>query len=132
MPHIHDICRGVLRQPLQPGGPPLLHYELLDAALFTAKEAIVGFVLGARDRLRARRRSSPTRACSQRGLLPYIVASQTVPILAIAPMVVVGLGSKGVEPAGSRSRSSPRTSPSSRSRSTRCAGCTRPTRARSS
>jgi NitT/TauT family transport system permease protein len=28
--------------------------------------------------------------------VPYIVASQTVPILAIAPMVVVGLGSKGV------------------------------------
>ena len=33
----------------------------------------------------------------ERGLLPYIVASQTVPILAIAPMVVIGLGSKGVE-----------------------------------
>jgi NitT/TauT family transport system permease protein len=29
----------------------------------------------------------------QRGLLPYVVASQTVPILAIAPMVVVWLGS---------------------------------------
>ena len=28
----------------------------------------------------------------QRGLLPYIVASQTIPILAIAPMVVVWLG----------------------------------------
>ena len=34
----------------------------------------------------------------RRGLLPYIVVSQTVPILAVAPMVVVGLGSKGVEP----------------------------------
>ncbi len=33
----------------------------------------------------------------ERGLLPYVVASQTVPILAIAPMVVIGLGSKGVE-----------------------------------
>jgi NitT/TauT family transport system permease protein len=31
----------------------------------------------------------------QRGFLPYIVASQTVPILAIAPMVVVWLGSRG-------------------------------------
>jgi NitT/TauT family transport system permease protein len=29
----------------------------------------------------------------QRGLLPYVVASQTVPILAIAPMVVVWLAS---------------------------------------
>src|ERR671935_1067203 len=32
----------------------------------------------------------------ERGLIPYIVASQTIPLLAIAPMVVVGLGSKGV------------------------------------
>jgi NitT/TauT family transport system permease protein len=34
----------------------------------------------------------------RRGFLPYIVMSQTVPILAIAPMVVVGLGQKGVQP----------------------------------
>ena len=32
----------------------------------------------------------------QRGLLPYIVASQTIPILAIAPMVVVWLGGRGL------------------------------------
>ena len=29
-------------------------------------------------------------------MIPYVVASQTVPLLAIAPMVVVGLGTKGV------------------------------------
>jgi NitT/TauT family transport system permease protein len=34
----------------------------------------------------------------RRGLVPYIVISQTIPILAIAPMVVVGLGTKGVTP----------------------------------
>ncbi len=33
-----------------------------------------------------------------RGLLPWIVASQTIPILAIAPMVVVVLGSLGYPP----------------------------------
>ena len=32
-----------------------------------------------------------------RGFIPYVVASQTMPLLAIAPMVVVGLGSKGVK-----------------------------------
>jgi NitT/TauT family transport system permease protein len=31
----------------------------------------------------------------ERGLLPYVIGSQTVPILAIAPMVVVGLGRLG-------------------------------------
>ena len=33
----------------------------------------------------------------ERGFIPYIVASQTIPLLAIAPMVVVGLGTKGVK-----------------------------------
>ncbi|MCC7459143.1 MAG: ABC transporter permease [Nitrospira sp.] len=33
-----------------------------------------------------------------RGLLPWIIASQTIPILAIAPMVVVVLGSMGYPP----------------------------------
>lgn len=33
---------------------------------------------------------------SNRSLMPWIIASQTIPILAIAPMVVVGLGSIGV------------------------------------
>lgn len=33
---------------------------------------------------------------SDRSLMPWIIASQTIPILAIAPMVVVGLGSVGL------------------------------------
>ena len=32
----------------------------------------------------------------ERGVIPYVVASQTIPLLAIAPMVVIGLGTKGV------------------------------------
>jgi NitT/TauT family transport system permease protein len=35
-------------------------------------------------------------SASDRSLMPWIIASQTVPILAIAPMVVVGLGAVGV------------------------------------
>jgi NitT/TauT family transport system permease protein len=37
-----------------------------------------------------------------RGLLPWIIASQTIPILAIAPMVVVVLGSLGFPPLASK------------------------------
>ncbi|UYN98979.1 MAG: ABC transporter permease [Devosia sp.] len=33
---------------------------------------------------------------SDRSLMPWIIASQTIPILAVAPMVVVGLGSVGM------------------------------------
>jgi NitT/TauT family transport system permease protein len=31
-----------------------------------------------------------------RSLLPWIIASQTIPILAVAPMIVVGLGNYGI------------------------------------
>ena len=95
MPHIHDMLNA-LRLPLQPGGPPLIHYEW-HWALFTAKEALLGFVLGAAIGFGLAVLLANSRIMRQ-GLLPYIVVSQTVPILAVAPMVVVGLGQKGVSP----------------------------------
>ncbi|MBA3243983.1 MAG: ABC transporter permease subunit [Actinobacteria bacterium] len=93
MPHVHDMV-GQLFEPSRRNGPLLIDV-LLDAAAFTAKEAAVGFVLGASVGFLIAVALSQSRLL-QRGFLPYIVASQTVPILAIAPMVVVGLGSKGV------------------------------------
>jgi NitT/TauT family transport system permease protein len=94
MPHIHDILQA-FREPVTAGGPALIH-PLLDAAWFTAKEALVGFALGALIGFALAVLLVHSRLL-ERGLLPYIVASQTVPILAVAPMVVIGLGSKGVE-----------------------------------
>ncbi len=94
MPHIHDIL-DTFGQPATTGGPALIH-PLLDAAWFTAKEALAGFALGAVIGFALAVLLVHSRLL-ERGLLPYIVASQTVPILAVAPMVVVGLGSKGVE-----------------------------------
>jgi NitT/TauT family transport system permease protein len=93
MPHLHDIV-AAFWQPTTTGGPPLIH-SLLDAAWFTMKEAIAGFLLGAVIGFLLAVALSQSRLL-ERGILPYIVASQTVPILAIAPMVVVGLGSKGI------------------------------------
>ena len=94
MPHIHDILNA-FREPVTAGGPALIH-PLLDAAWFTAKEALAGFVLGALFGFGLAILLVHSRLL-ERGLVPYVVASQTVPILAIAPMVVIGLGSKGVE-----------------------------------
>jgi len=90
MPHVHKIV-GQLFQPAQTGGP-LLGTVLWHHALFTAKEAAVGFAVGASIGFVLGVVLSQFRVL-QRGLLPYVVASQTIPILAIAPMVVVGLGS---------------------------------------
>jgi NitT/TauT family transport system permease protein len=92
MPHIHDIV-GQLFEPSRRNGPMLIEV-LWDAALFTAKEAAVGFVLGASIGFALGVVLAHSRLL-QRGFLPYIVASQTIPILAIAPMVVVWLGGRG-------------------------------------
>jgi len=95
MPHIHDMLNA-LTKPLQPGGPPLIQEEW-HWALFTAKEALLGFVIGGLVGFGLAVLLAHS-VILRRGLLPYIVVSQTVPILAVAPMVVVGLGTKGVTP----------------------------------
>ncbi len=86
MPHTWDILLTLFR-PAQRNGPPLIVVEA-KAALLTLREAFVGFVVGGAvgfglGVLFVRSRTS------ERAFMPYVVASQTVPILAIAPMVVV-------------------------------------------
>ena len=93
MPHLHDIV-GQLFEPSRRNGPLLIEV-LWDSALFTAKEAAVGFALGAAIGFAIGVVLHHSRLL-QRGFLPYIVASQTIPILAIAPMVVVWTGSRGL------------------------------------
>jgi len=92
LPHLHAIV-AQLWEPTPP------HGRLIDilwrSALFTAKEAAVGFAIGAvvgfcLGVLLAQ------FSVLRRGLMPYVVASQTIPLLAIAPMVVVGLGSLSI------------------------------------
>jgi NitT/TauT family transport system permease protein len=97
MPHIYDILRQLFRKPTSGTGGDILLVQLLHAAWFTAKEALVGFALGASFGFLLGVALSQVRLL-QRGLLPYVVASQTVPILAVAPIVVVYLGSLHVAP----------------------------------
>jgi NitT/TauT family transport system permease protein len=91
-PHLHDIVLQLF-EPSRRNGPLLIEV-LWDAALFTAKEAAVGFVLGASIGFLLGVLLAHSRLL-QRGFLPYIVASQTIPILAVAPMVVVWMGGRG-------------------------------------
>ena len=94
MPHLYSIIQAFW-EPTTTGGPPLIR-SLLDAAWFTMKEAIAGFLLGGVIGFGLAVMLAHSRLL-ERGLLPFVVGSQTVPILAIAPMVVIGLGSKGVQ-----------------------------------
>ncbi len=92
LPHAHAILLQ-LGESTSTGDD--LWLFLIRAALFTAKSAAVGFAFGAVvgfflgvvlvqfDVLR-------------RGIMPYVVASQTIPILALAPIVVRGLGSVSI------------------------------------
>ena len=91
MPHLHRII-GALFEPSRANGP-LLISVLLKNCLFTAKEALAGFALGGVIGFTIGVVLVHSRLL-QRGFLPYIVASQTVPILAIAPMVVIWVNPK--------------------------------------
>ncbi len=90
LPHLQSIS-SALWQPARRNGPFLLLRILLEAGLYTWGEAVVGFAMGATFGFALGTGLAHSRLM-QRGLLPYVVASQTVPILAIAPMVVIWLG----------------------------------------
>jgi NitT/TauT family transport system permease protein len=91
MPHVWTIFKA-FGQPAQVNQPALITI-LLHKALFTAKEAAAGFALGALIGFAIGVVLVHSRLL-QRGFLPYIVGSQAVPILAIAPMVVVWVNPK--------------------------------------
>jgi NitT/TauT family transport system permease protein len=91
MPHLSTIVKA-FGQPAQVNQPALITV-LFHKSLFTAKEAVVGFALGAVIGFLLGVVLVHSRLL-QRGFLPYIVASQTIPILAIAPMVVVWVNPK--------------------------------------
>jgi len=91
MPHVWVILHA-LWQPAQVN-QPALGTILFHKSLFTAKEAAAGFALGALIGFAIGIVLVHSRLLT-RGFLPYIVASQTIPILAIAPMVVVWVNPK--------------------------------------
>jgi NitT/TauT family transport system permease protein len=88
LPHVWSIL-GAFVQPAQRNGP-LLGQVLLGNAAFTFGEALVGFAIGATLGLALGIVFSQSRT-AERAFVPYVVASQTVPIVAIAPLVVIFL-----------------------------------------
>ncbi|TMC47032.1 MAG: ABC transporter permease [Chloroflexi bacterium] len=88
MPHLWDIAASFV-EPAQRNGPPL-GLVLVNAGIFTFREAFGGFVFGALLGL-ALAIVFVHSPLLERALVPYVVASQTVPIIAIAPVVVIWL-----------------------------------------
>lgn len=90
LPHLETITEAFL-QPARRNGEFLLVRILAGNALYTWTEAALGFTFGALLGFGLGAAFAHSRLL-ERGLLPYVIASQTVPILAIAPMVVIWLG----------------------------------------
>ncbi len=87
MPPLLDIAAEVGVPPQRNNAKPLGAF-VLEAALFTFREAALGFFLGvvlgigiAVVLLRSK--------WLERGVSPYIVTSQTIPLVAIAPIVII-------------------------------------------
>jgi NitT/TauT family transport system permease protein len=64
---------------------------LFGAALYTWREAAIGFVLGALLGLALATIFVHVRLL-ERALVPYVIASQTIPIIALAPLIVFAVG----------------------------------------
>ena len=86
LPHLWSIVLAFV-EPAQRNGPPL-GLILVGQALFTFREALVGFAFGATLGLLLAILFVHSRL-AERAFVPYVVASQTVPILAISPIIVV-------------------------------------------
>lgn len=94
MPHLWSIVGGLFEEAQSGRTVAPLWRLLLDAALFTMREALVGFVAGALVGV-ALAVVFQLVPLLGRGLLPWIVVSQTIPFVATAPMIVIWGGRMG-------------------------------------
>lgn len=90
LPHVWSIV-GALLEPVQRNQEQTLLGYLVSAAAYTWGEALIGFAIGALIGI--------TLAAifvhslfAERAFMPYVIASQTIPIVALAPIIVVGFG----------------------------------------
>lgn len=98
MPHLAQIF-STLGEPNQRGSEETLLEDLLGRAQTTGLRALSGFTMGTLFGLFLAVVFVHVDFLRQ-GLMPYVVASQTVPILAIAPMVVIWTASIDARPLG--------------------------------
>mgnify|MGYP000159068566 CR=1 FL=1 len=90
LPHTWDIA-SALGAPVQRGSEDSLAGFLVGAALYTWREAAIGFVAGALIGVALATVFVHSRLL-ERAFVPYVIASQTIPIVALAPMVVFAFG----------------------------------------
>lgn len=90
LPHLWDIV-AALGEPVQRNSDTTLFGHLIGASLHTWQEAIIGFVLGSFIGITLAT-LFVHNSFAERAFTPYVVASQAVPIVVIAPILVIAFG----------------------------------------
>jgi NitT/TauT family transport system permease protein len=90
LPHVWDIWTA-LAEPVQRGSDQSLAQFLVGAAFYTWREAAIGFVVGALVGI-GLAAAFVHSGLLERAFVPYVIASQTIPIVALAPMIVFAFG----------------------------------------
>jgi NitT/TauT family transport system permease protein len=90
LPHLWDIAYA-LGEPVQRNQDESLFAYLVGAAFSTWRQALVGFAIGA---LLGITLASifVHSALAERAFMPYAIASQAIPIVALAPIIAAALG----------------------------------------
>ena len=90
LPHVWKIAEA-LAAPVQRLQEQSLAQYLVGAALYTGQEAALGFLFGGLLGL-ALAAGFVHSKLAERAFMPYVVASQTIPILALAPLIAFAFG----------------------------------------
>jgi len=91
MPHVWTMVAGAW-QPEVRGSETTVAQAVLSATLYSLMLAIGGFAIGVTVGLLLAV-TMQRFSFAERGLLPFVIASQTVPLLALAPLIV-GIGNR--------------------------------------
>jgi NitT/TauT family transport system permease protein len=87
MPHLWEMLSRYAEPEMRAPNSKLIWFVVLKGAFYSFRLAFVGFVLGST--IGVALAALMTRfKTMERGLLPYLVVSQTVPLIALAPLVV--------------------------------------------
>lgn len=90
LPHVWEVWAAMIA-PLNAGTTESLGAYLFWQALYTWREAAIGFALGAAIGV-ALSVAFVHFGFFERAVSPYVIASQTIPIVALAPMIVFFVG----------------------------------------
>ncbi|MEN9747227.1 MAG: hypothetical protein RL729_1699 [Actinomycetota bacterium] len=87
MPHIWEMLSRYAEPEMRSPNSKLIWFVVLKGAFYSFRLALVGFLIGST--IGVALAALMTRfKTMERGLLPYLVISQTVPLIALAPLVV--------------------------------------------